>query len=212
MIALYSGLRVNEISQLYVDDIEKCDGVWCFHVRMERPGQRLKNRHSERRVPIHERILDAGFLTYVEDARRWNSPVLFPSIKWGANGPGDAVTDWFCRLMRGKLNEQGYGATFHAFRHNFAERMREARLEEMLIAEMLGHDTTGTVLRRHYFQPARPQVMNTALHAAVYPPLLHTPYKRGRFDRVFAAAASDASRHARLDGVFSRNHGRAGHE
>ncbi|WP_454259004.1 hypothetical protein [Pseudoxanthomonas mexicana] len=51
MMGLYSGARVNEIGQLYADDIEQFPGteVWGFHVRHNPArGQRTKNKQSRR--------------------------------------------------------------------------------------------------------------------------------------------------------------------
>jgi site-specific recombinase XerD len=40
LIALYSGMRVNEIAQLYIEDIHNHEGTWEFLVRANHPDQK----------------------------------------------------------------------------------------------------------------------------------------------------------------------------
>ena len=65
MIGRYHGLRSNEACQLYSDDIEQVNGVWCFNIRATRDDQSLKTEASQRLVPIHSKLLAAGFLDFV---------------------------------------------------------------------------------------------------------------------------------------------------
>jgi hypothetical protein len=50
-LALYSGGRVNEVAQLYVDDIETIHGVAGFRVRNARNDQHIKTKSSIPRLP-----------------------------------------------------------------------------------------------------------------------------------------------------------------
>jgi integrase len=52
LIGLYSGMRLAEICQLYVEDIIKVDGCWCFDINGACDKQ-LKNDASVRVIPIH---------------------------------------------------------------------------------------------------------------------------------------------------------------
>ncbi len=55
LIGLFSGMRLNEICQLEVADIEEIGGFTCFHVRSDpfaQTGKKLKTEFSERIVPV----------------------------------------------------------------------------------------------------------------------------------------------------------------
>ncbi len=52
LVALYSGLRVEEICLLRREDVKQ-DGVWYFNVSSEGEGQKLKSKAAMRRVPMH---------------------------------------------------------------------------------------------------------------------------------------------------------------
>lgn len=55
LLALFSGARVNEMAQLYLDDISQIGEVWTFCIHDKRPDIRIKNSHSQRVVPLHGR-------------------------------------------------------------------------------------------------------------------------------------------------------------
>ncbi|MGN6094462.1 MAG: site-specific integrase, partial [Luteibacter jiangsuensis] len=80
LIGLFTGARVTEVSQLYVDDIAVEHGVAGFHIRKGKPGQKLKNKGSLRFIPVAQPLLDAGFLDFVEDMRKANHDRLFPHL------------------------------------------------------------------------------------------------------------------------------------
>ena len=64
LIAMYSGLRLDEICQLYVDDIQQIDSVWCISVNNEK-DKKVKTLSGKRVIPVHPVILESGFESYV---------------------------------------------------------------------------------------------------------------------------------------------------
>ena len=72
LISVFSGLRLNEICSLYLDNIiqDKVNGrkkIWCFNILEEsdRPDKHLKTLSSKRVVPIHDTLIDLGFLEFL---------------------------------------------------------------------------------------------------------------------------------------------------
>ena len=52
LIGLYTGMRIEEVCQLYVSDLKLMDGIWCLDVNQDKPDKSVKT--SERRiVPLH---------------------------------------------------------------------------------------------------------------------------------------------------------------
>lgn len=153
LLALYSGMRVNEIGQLYVDDLECVNGIWGLHVAARHPGQSLKNQSSWRFVPLHSRILALGFVAYRDRVVEHGFTHLFPGLPWGANGPGDSIGDWFGRY----LDQAGLPdptLSFHSFRHTVATFLDRSEVLESRIAELTGHSRGQSVLRRVYIKAA----------------------------------------------------------
>ena len=110
LIALYTGARCNEIAQLYLDDIVNDDLLhperWRIMVRIGpgRTDQRLKNKFSNRSIPLHQRLIDLGFIDYLNDVRALGFDRVFPSLRWTeAAGYGDTVSDMFRDYLRNKV-------------------------------------------------------------------------------------------------------------
>lgn len=92
LIALFSGMRMNEICQLHAADIHRLDGVDCFFVT-EGPsdsdnGKRLKTAASERLIPIHPALIEMGFMTFVTERRATGAVRLFSELQKSSTGLG----------------------------------------------------------------------------------------------------------------------------
>ncbi|MBU3712670.1 MAG: hypothetical protein FGM21_12885 [Limnohabitans sp.] len=69
LIALYSGMRLEEIGQLCHEDIKDEGGVWFFDlVHQPEKGKTLKNASSCRRVPLHPTMIERGDEVRIEIA------------------------------------------------------------------------------------------------------------------------------------------------
>lgn len=79
LLGLYTGARLNELCQLYVDDVKELEGVWYLNLTDERNDQRLKNSSSARTVPIHSKLIDLGFIEFVQSNEHQR---LFPALKF----------------------------------------------------------------------------------------------------------------------------------
>jgi integrase len=141
LIAAFSGLRREEIAQLRWQDLHEIDGLLVFDVTPDAGG--LKNKTSERLVPVHSTLISHGLLDY--HAALPHSGRLFPALKTraskgGKRGPalGDAFEDW--RKSVGLVRN---GLTFHSFRHGVAEALDRAGVAESDAARILGHDIPG---------------------------------------------------------------------
>jgi integrase len=57
---LFGGARLEEVAQLAIDDIKQVDDVWCIDINAVGENKKLKNDHSERKVPIHPWLIEHG--------------------------------------------------------------------------------------------------------------------------------------------------------
>lgn len=146
LIAVYSGLRAEEICQLHLTDIVKLHGIWVFDInRLE--DKRLKNDPSERRVPIHNDLIQLGLLEYANELRREGEKILFPGLlttavenaEEGEQKLANNLSSWF-RLLLIKLEIKKSTLVFHSFRHTFANAYHQALYAHpTVVKDLLGH-------------------------------------------------------------------------
>ena len=128
IIALYHGCRQNEICQLNVDDVVQEKGIPCFSINSNGEDKSLKNKSSSRVIPIHPKLIDMGFLLYVEYQRKNKYEKLFSELtKTKRNGYGKIIQSWFARHLD-HLGITDRSKVFHSFRHTFETMAVEKRI------------------------------------------------------------------------------------
>ncbi len=167
ILGLYTGARVNEVAQLYIDDVRQVDGVWGLFFWKNQRSQKIKTKSSIRFVPLAKPVLDAGFLAFVEDMRRSGHPRLFPHLPVGTGkdgkpngmGYGRQLSRQFSAYLKQFDIERGTG--FHAFRHTMSTKLAEARVPVGTIARITGHSRKQEVpvLETHYIHIADVQTL-----------------------------------------------------
>ena len=134
LIGLYSGMRLNEICQLNKEDICIIDDISCFTITMDASGKggdkRLKTKNSERLVPVHPMLIEIGFLDFVRKRQNASQPKLFNDIQMAASGYySDQISKWFIHFLN-NCGARRPKTSFHSFRHNFRDGMREAKIDK----------------------------------------------------------------------------------
>ncbi|EKO3501896.1 tyrosine-type recombinase/integrase [Vibrio fluvialis] len=135
LIAAYSGMRLNEICQLYKEDIQEEDGIKCFVIDDKFHGQRLKTPSAKRIVPIHHKIVEAGFFDYIESNE---SDRCFPELASGRDGYGKNASRWFNERLMKKFFPKSK-CVFHSFRHTVADKMMKSDVDKGIAKAVLGH-------------------------------------------------------------------------
>ncbi|ELG2963016.1 site-specific integrase [Vibrio fluvialis] len=144
LLGLYTGARLNELCQLYKEDIYKKDDIWVIRIDDKHQGQRIKNNSSRRVIPIHEKLLELGFINYAINVKHER---LFPTLKEERDGFGTAASKWFGRFKTSLQFERGYD--FHSFRHTVATQLKNAEISPILAGEILGHSQNNITYERY---------------------------------------------------------------
>lgn len=128
LLALYHGCRINEICQLDTNDIIARNGLECISINENGKDKSLKNKCSERIIPIHPVLKDLGFLEFVGYQQRNHAEKLFDTLVCAKhNRYGKAVEQWFARYLDA-LGIKGKDKVFHSFRHTFENKAIEMKL------------------------------------------------------------------------------------
>jgi integrase len=141
LIALWSGMRLDEIGAMRKDELKAEDGIWFFDLQ-GRPlvgYRRVKNAQSQRVVPVHQRLIELGLIRYAEAQAEW----LFPELPHDAEDDGATtrhISKWFGHWRRANgLFDPDRMQDFHSLRHSFKDSCREAKLAEDVHDRLTGH-------------------------------------------------------------------------
>jgi integrase len=118
--------------------VQQIEGHWCFVPRPElTKGKRL------RRVPVHEHLVEQGFLNYVEERRRIDKPLFYDPRR--ARGGKVANPQW--QKVAGRLGDWVRDSLKiydvqpnHGWRHLWREIVRGTKMKPELCDYMCGHE------------------------------------------------------------------------
>lgn len=149
LIAMFSGMRINEICQLYTEDIKEMNGCWCIDINENTPDKKLKNKFSRRIIPVHPTLIGMGFLKYVESLRHLGIPRLWMALKWReADGYYNAFGKWAQRFNKEHITKDP-GKVMYSLRHSFANTLKQQGAQESIIAELMGHSNPSITIGRY---------------------------------------------------------------
>jgi len=154
LIALFTGMRLNEIASLSIDDVvfEEVNKIYYFDLI----DIDVKNEASKRVIPIHKTLLNKlGFKKYIKNIEKGKR--LFPKLTWHEdNGYGHNLSKAFNLksfksqwINDDRLNHKIYMLDFHSFRHTAITRFSDGGLEESKINVISGH-TQATQSKKSY--------------------------------------------------------------
>lgn len=154
LLGLFTGGRLNELAQLTVSDIGLHEGVQTISI-LDGENKRLKNAASRRIIPIHSKLIELGFIDYVDVCGKDKSARIFPELKESSSKkddfgkePSRKFTAYRRRLNIGddKLNpltgkwEGSSRKVFHSFRSTLIDALRKAGVPKERRTRLAGHE------------------------------------------------------------------------
>lgn len=140
LIAAHSGLRLEEICQLHLDDVNRYGKkrIWCFDVNDDEE-KKVKNDAARRHVPVHPTLIRLGLLRYVKRQRDAGETRLFPELAYSeaAGNYSHGVSKWFAR----RCDDLGFPPRkrFHALRGTFLTECKNSNVQCTMAQEIAGH-------------------------------------------------------------------------
>ncbi len=152
-IAIYTGARVREIAQLRYGDVRQVEYAdsegrmlksWFFNIAEDTDDDgvetAVKTEASERLVPVHPKLMELGLIEYVQ-ALKAKKGRIFPLLPVDIYGnPAAKWGEWFSQYLRKDCGITDKRMTFHSFRHSFKDYARDARIEEGIQRQLMGHE------------------------------------------------------------------------
>jgi integrase len=139
----YTGARAGELTQLRGADVTKRDGIAAIKITPE--ASSVKNRRA-RTVPLHEHLIEQGFLDFVDTNGKgplfYNQPTapMQPSDptnprKQRSVKTREHLADWVRKLG---VTDEEVGPN-HAWRHTFKAIGYRAEIDERILDAIVGH-------------------------------------------------------------------------
>lgn len=145
LISELSGLRVDEVCQLYKEDIVEIDGILCFDLNEEK-DKKLKTKSCPRKIPIHPWLLELGLLEYIKFVK---GDRLFMNLKrhelFGYSHDFDKnINKYIKRHVTNHAKK-----AFHSFRRGFAANLKQQEVHDDVTGSLLGHKAEKEITVRY---------------------------------------------------------------
>lgn len=178
LIALYSGLRLEEVAELQVGDLREIEDnrtgklVWCFDINRDGFSKTVKNTPSIRYVAVHSELIKFGLLDHLKERKKnkfntlWN---LTPKKDGGRYGA--LFGKRHSTYLRNTVGIKESTKVFHSFRHTAIKAMREAPdVKVDYMKALVGHGLEGTA-GKDYFSRLGVSVVKATVEEIKYPRL-----------------------------------------
>lgn len=125
MLALYCGMRLEEIGALKCSDIRQSMGIWYIDIVADK-DRRLKTVSSAREIPLHRDLIAKGILAERDRASKAGEWLF--ELKPNLHGVRTASFSkkWGKWMTRIDLDDSRL--TFHSFRHTFTRKCRDSKI------------------------------------------------------------------------------------
>ena len=156
LIGLFTGARINAAATLQYKDIKTVDGIECIEFKDDCPGVKtLKTDASERIIPIHNQLLNVGFVDYVRRKKQQtgasDTDFIFPRCIT----TGGVYYEKYPRILFNFLakigikTKNGNKLGFHSFRNNASVAMQDAGISETYIYKIIGWKGKGIMAQSY---------------------------------------------------------------
>ncbi|PLK72267.1 hypothetical protein C0V73_00040 [Rhizobium sp. TH135] len=120
----------SELRLATADRVYKENGHWVIDLNTA-----TKNRRSKRLVPLHDDLINLGFLKHVEAANRRSDKRLLPD--WVTD---DNINRWINRTFLPGLGVKTEDNDFYTFRHTMKATMTRGGAPEAAMRLIMGHE------------------------------------------------------------------------
>ena len=157
LVGILSGMRTNEIAQLRTKDLKKEKNIWFMYVT-ESDETKVKTQTAIRKVPIHPRLTELGFVDYVGNIKRKKKDRIFWELKEERDGyAGNLSRHYNERFLRAVGVWEKIVKVLYCTRHTFINKLYSEKVDENVIKTLVGHEKEFTM--KHYggdpFTPER---------------------------------------------------------
>ncbi len=171
LVSLFTGMRMQEICQLFTSDVTKLDGVEVIMVEADDDGiKRIKTAAGKRFVPVHPELVRIGFLRYRDEMVQAGTKQLFPELN--PSKSTGYFSDTFSKRFATFLKSSGAKkpkTAFHSFRHCYRDALRRTDITPERV-DALGGWSSG-LTKDDYGSGFEASTLAIEIEKVVYPEL-----------------------------------------
>jgi integrase len=185
LLGLFTGARIGELAQLNLDDIRQDeDGHWIIAID-DKEFKKVKTSAGHRKIPLHPKLIELGFLDYLEDVRAAvpESNRVFPYLRYDKkNGFGDVPSEAFGRYLD-TLKIHADDKVFHSFRSTANQRLKKNSVDVPIRSQLVGHEREGTNELAYASELPIAEMLEIVSTNLIFPEIDFSPlkYPPGRF-------------------------------
>jgi len=138
LIALHSGMRMNEICQLRPKDVYYEGDILMMNVTEDNDEMSVKTEAAIRRVPVHPKLIELGFdaFHYSHRKEEW----LFDGLTVSEDGRrSEKASKWMTSTFRPRVGLNVKGKDFHSFRHTMIDDLKQQQVNLHVLKAIVGH-------------------------------------------------------------------------
>lgn len=184
LLILYAGMRPEELAQLYTNDIiQLSENSWVILVTDESlpdaeerykctyevtSDKKIKTQNAKRQIPVHPKLIELGFINYVELLKEHKSILLFPNLTRNQkNGRAHNLIKWVSKHRKsfGWREKQ----TFYSFRHTTLHNLKNAGVPIEKALFIAGHEKHPSRTHIRYAKSYAAAPLVDAIHTLQFP-------------------------------------------
>ena len=159
LLAAFGGQSQAELCQLHVSDVkqDRETGIWYLDINDQGGTDDRKHPHYKalkvdvdgrpRDVPIHHKLIELGFLDFVEQCRKNKQVRLFPEEHRGKQANSfdpysKRFNRWRERELQIHVDSKGQKKDFHSYRHTVSGLIMGKGCHEGIANDIVGHGST----------------------------------------------------------------------
>ena len=183
MICLFQGLRLNEVCQLTLNDVYYKDNVLIMHVRggyIQGQGKKfLKTNNAKRIVPVHRRLIEFGFLDFLQTDDTDERKLVFRCVRPKEDRyASDPISKRLNRIID-KSGIESKLKSFHSLRHSWKDEAQARRMARDVMLYLGGWKSAGALT---FGDGRNDEYGNTADLYGSHPPIALLKQENDRVD------------------------------
>jgi integrase len=159
ILGLHHGTRLQETSQLYISDIYPLNKIWVIDINDNTKDKKLKTPNSKRIIPLHQTLIDLGFLEYLKIIEQKGKERVFHELTLGRDGYTKNPSKFFNDYLRElDIKSPTKKYDFHSLRHTCNNALIQKDVIEEHRNDYLGWGQTG-MSKSVYGKPFEPSIL-----------------------------------------------------